>query len=176
MKEIWKDIKDYENQYQVSNLGRVRSLDREITYKDGRVYLQKGKLLKYWKCNSGYLMIKLKNKHYMIHRLVAETFIPNPTNKREVNHKNGIKTDNRLKNLEFVSPKENMAHALGIKLFNPHVRKTCKRVICLDTGQIFDSIAKAEHATGIKSTNICYCCKKKRGYRTAGGYKWEYKR
>ena len=93
MIEIWKDIKDYEGLYQVSNLGRVRSLDRVVLQKNGFLKTIKGKILSPNKCGSlkygGYLFIGLSKesvvKRKYIHRLVAEAFIPNPNNYSEIN-------------------------------------------------------------------------------------------
>lgn len=95
--ETWKDIKGYEGLYQVSNLGRVKSLNYNHT---GNVKVISSRV-----CNSGYLRVQLHKdgvrKKLLIHRLVAEAFIPNPLNLPEVNHKDEDKTDNRVENLEF---------------------------------------------------------------------------
>lgn len=90
-KEIWKDIAGYEKMYQVSNLGRVRSLDR-YSWNGYKYWLQKGKILKPCQQKSGYLNVDLSNSHskshkYRVHRLVAQAFIPNPNNLPCVNHK-----------------------------------------------------------------------------------------
>lgn len=104
--EIWKPIVGINDKYEVSNLGRVRSLGYKtpLIFKP-RFYLR-----------SEYLLVRLtvdgKRKYFSIHRLVAEAFIPNPDNKPCVNHINGIKTDNRVKNLEWVTRSENQYHAL----------------------------------------------------------------
>lgn len=121
--EIWKDIKDYEGIYQVSNLGRVKSIERKEINKLGIERMLKEKILKCLKV-LGYFHISLSKdsivKQFKIHRLVAQVFIPNPENKPQVNHKNGIRHDNRVENLEWVTASENMKHAVKYNLLKPH--------------------------------------------------------
>lgn len=106
--EIWKDIKDYEGLYQVSNTGKVKSLDRIVkdTTRE-RVQHLKGKVLKETDNGTGYKLVFLnkgrKRKNKYVHRLVAEAFLPNPEQLKEVNHKNLNKADNSINNLEWVS-------------------------------------------------------------------------
>lgn len=102
--EIWKDIIGYEGLYQVSNLGRVKSMARN---KDGKV-------MRPDKIRSGYMRATLQRdkdrKRFLVHRLVATAFIGCPDESMDINHKNSIKDDNRIENLEWVTRKENIAH------------------------------------------------------------------
>jgi hypothetical protein len=111
MTEIWKDIKK-EKGYLVSNKGNIRSIDRETIYSDGRIAMFKGKYMSISK-NTTYPICKINNKTYKIHRLVAESFIPNPQNKSEVNHIDGNKHNNNVNNLEWVTRSENIRHAFN---------------------------------------------------------------
>jgi len=121
--EIWKSLKgivEYGDYYEVSNLGRVRSLSRVVETKRGKRKCE-GRILKP-SFSNGYLVVSLcenkKQRTFTIHRLVAIAFIENPENKKEVNHKNGIKHDNCIENLEWVTPKENIKHAIENGLIN----------------------------------------------------------
>lgn len=114
--ECWKPVINYENFYEVSNYGNVRSCDRVVTRK-GRTgnLFKKGQILRQFVTSKGYLRLSLSknsiSKNYMVHRLVAETFLPNTANKTEVNHKDGNKINNRLDNLEWCTSSENLIHA-----------------------------------------------------------------
>ena len=103
--EIWKDIEGYVGKYQVSNLGNVKTF---VGWK--------GRVMKQSKQNKGYNIVRLSNKNHLVHRLVAQAFIPNPENKPNINHKSGVKTDNRAENLEWVTQKENIDHSIKFKL------------------------------------------------------------
>lgn len=114
MQEIWKDIKGYEGLYQVSNLGRVKSLTRKVKTFNG-VRTSKGQLLKPLKTNRGYYRVDLRqnqtNKYVAIHRLVAEAFVPNPNNYHIVNHKDSNQTNNNADNLEWCTQSYNVKYA-----------------------------------------------------------------
>lgn len=111
MKEQWKDIEGYEGQYQVSTHGRVRSLDRNITYSDGRVARFKGKMLTPTVASHGYPIVSIKSEKRCVHRLVLETFAPRPDWAECANHKDGVKTNNHLDNLEWSTYSQNTIHA-----------------------------------------------------------------
>jgi hypothetical protein len=113
MEEIWVDIKGFEGDYQVSNVGRVRSLDGFAS--DGRK--RRGKILSLGNHSQGYCNVSLGGNSFYVHRLVAENFIENPENKPFVNHKNCNKKDNNIDNLEWSTESENQRHAIfnGLK-------------------------------------------------------------
>lgn len=189
MEEIWKDIKGYENEYQVSNIGRIRSLDR-YKYQNGRYgqiqRLYRGKILKFDQDKDGYFTVKLRHKvFHRVHRLVAQTFLENPENKNTVNHKDGNKKNNCINNLEWATEKENTQHAHKTGLAKSamigkkgKLSNNFRIRVQIDekTGEIigkYNGAAEAERITGIKAQNISDCCNQKR--KTAGGYIWRYK-
>ena len=121
-KEIWKDIEGYEGKYQISNHGRVKSLERHTEKNnEGKIkgFIKRyAFMLKSTKCNQGYPIARLyaaktQSKDFKVHRLVAMAFIPNPENKPFVNHINMIRDDNHVSNLEWVTARENKSH--GVK-------------------------------------------------------------
>lgn len=124
--EIWKDIRDYEGIYKISNLGNIKSLPREHV---------KGKLLNPARNNRGYLRVALSVKgrvrYDSVHRLVAETFIPNPKNLPEVNHIDGNKLNNKVENLEWTTKSQNQIHAYktGLRKTTPRQRETSRKNI-----------------------------------------------
>ena len=118
MIEIWKEIQDYEGLYEVSNLGRVKNLERLVKNKHGYRKV-KEKILTATSFNYACVFLSNGNvKQHYVHRLVATAFIPNPFNKEMVNHKSGNKLDNRLTNLEWVTRSENTIHAIENGLIN----------------------------------------------------------
>lgn len=115
MKEVWKDIVGYEGIYQVSNKGRIRSLDRYILHSNGFKYFYKGLILKPKTDKDGYLRVTLNNrmnrKMVAVHRIVASVFLDNPNNYPVVHHKNEKKDDNKVCNLEWCTVKTNNEHS-----------------------------------------------------------------
>lgn len=165
--EEWKKIKGYDN-YLVSNEGRVKSLQnnkekilKPVSYKDGYLHV----IL----CKNG------KVKNFLIHRLVAQAFIPNPDNLPQVNHKDEDKTNNSVSNLEWCTAKYNLnygSHNEKVKQSNINNTKLSKKVKCIETCVVYKSIIEVERITGINRGNICQACKGKR--KTAGKYHWKY--
>ena len=122
--EIWKDIKNTNGRYKVSNLGRIKSSGFSVKRSNGRQYTSKEKILKPATDSCGYLRCALsyggKLNTHKVHRLVADEFINGKTDARnQVNHKNGIKHDNRTQNLEWVSSSENCKHSFVYGLQKP---------------------------------------------------------
>lgn len=171
MKEIWKDIKGYDGYYQISNLGRVKSLERIICINNTNRKL-KDKILTPRYDKKGYLGVALnKNaiaRYFKIHRLVANNFINNADNKKQINHKDGNKQNNKVENLEWVTNIENRKHAVDNNLIFQ------KEVIKYDINNKFlnkfKSGVEAQKITGISRKCISLCCLGKR--KTAGGFIW----
>ena len=174
--EVFKDIKGYEWLYQVSNLWRVKSLK-----------FWRKKILKLNKNENWYLQITLsKNtdiKKYFVHRLVCLTFIENPENKKEVNHKNWIRNDNIVQNLEWCTRSENIKHSIQVLWNNPpnlwkfwEKHPKSKKVNQYDLKWNFiktwDCIRDIEKYLWIEHSNISKCCRWK--YETTWNYKWKY--
>ncbi|MBI6042188.1 NUMOD4 domain-containing protein [Clostridium perfringens] len=167
--EIWKDIEGYEGLYQVSNMGRVKSLNYNRTGKE--------RLMKLSLKSTGYLIVKLckegKEKKYLIHRLVAIAFLDNPQGLPEVNHKDEDKTNNNADNLEWCNGEYNSNYGtrnqrvaeklskpvMGINVINGYIVK-------------FPSTREAERVTGFNSSSISKCCNGKQ--KTCRDYHFKY--
>lgn len=123
MIEIWKDIDGYIGRYQISNFGRIRSLDKDTVRKDGKPLHTKGKILKIAKDSKGYMRIQIPYRTLKIHREVAKAFLPNPFGLSEVNHIDGNKSNNNVSNLEWISHQDNINHALVSGLYTTRVKQ-----------------------------------------------------
>lgn len=123
MHEQWKQIEFHPHHF-VSNMGRVKSIDHIVMDKGNESH-RKGKIFKTKAYNGGYVRVVLEGKWYFVHRLVAMAFLPRVRGKGFVNHKNGIKSDNRLENLEWVTRSENAIHAykIGLKKVTDEMRE-----------------------------------------------------
>ena len=196
--EEWRDIKftdtdgkeyDYSGIYQVSNLGRVRSLDRI----DANGHRLKGKIMQYKPGKSGYILVNLhKNgthKKFQVHRLVAHMFIPNnDKTKKIVNHKDENKSNNCIENLEWCTYKYNSNYGTNIKrrtekqkgskrdkiseLYKGNGNPAARKVICVETRQVFQTCKEAGEWCGVGVSAISHCCKGRN--KTSKGYHWQY--
>lgn len=177
----WADVKGYEGLYQVSVDGEMKSLERISP----QGHLLKESIMKPWKTKKGYLTVCLckdgKYKHHRVHRLVAQAFIPNddPKHKTQINHINEDKTDNRVENLEWVTPKENTNWGTCVqrRAENNRNGKLSKPVVALDKQgrivHVFPSTMEAGR-NGYTQTSVAACCRGKKGYNTHHGLIWKY--
>lgn len=175
--ELWKDIPGYEGLYQVSNTGKVKSLERKVKKWDGERTIPETILKP--DSNHGYERVNLRKnnvyKHYLVHRLVAQAFVPNPHNYPQVNHIDEVKTSNNAANLEWCDQEYNVNWG------------TCLNRRAVTQGKIvqqftFDGVLVAEYwsaqeaarQTGYSQGDISNCC---RGiYKYAYNYVWKYKK
>ena len=176
--EVWKDIKGYEGLYQVSNMGRVKSLGRTVSAKNNSKQYRKGRILKFWTNKNGYQLVFLYNvngerKTVFVHRLVCEAFYPKNKNKPEVNHINEDKSDNRACNLEWVTRKENNNHGTH----NTKVAKALSKPVGQYTREgelikVWQSVSEVQRQLGFTKQNISQAARGKQ--KTAYGFVWKY--
>lgn len=182
MKEEWRAVPGYEGLYEVSNMGRVRSLDREVRRPQGS-YMQKGCVLKPGIASNGYYTVSLRKgkggETKTVHRLVATVFIPNPNNLPCVNHKDEDRLNNSVCNLEWCTQKYNTKYGTA------QSRLSVKKSFAVEQYDLqdnyirtFPTVREAAEAVGVTSGVIVNCIRgewRGRRYLTGGGYKWKRK-
>jgi hypothetical protein len=179
---IWKRIPNFESLYMVSSDGKVKSLGNGNS---SNTDTKKERLLSIGVTSNGYTKVKLskdgKKYWFSVHRLVAKTFLFNPENKPQVNHKDGNKLNNNVDNLEWVTSRENIIHSIanGLQVNAKGENSKCSKQINQYTisGEFikrWGSINEACIELGFNSFGIIKCCKKQKKYNTAYKFKWEY--
>lgn len=164
MEEIWKDIPGYEGYYQVSNMGRIKSLERIVHYKPGsksgnphKCHIVRERILLQHIGDHGYYVVTLskgnERKLALVHRLIAIAFVRNqePDTMKDINHKDGCRTNNDINNLEWCTRRYNVLHGYRS---NKHLPNNRKPVICIDTGDVFISFADAARKHKISKSSI----------------------
>lgn len=185
----WRFINGFGNYFKISNIGNVKKIEKFVLFRNKYLIVPEHYLAK-TRDKNGYLKVKIfyenKRKNIFIHRLVAIAFLNNPENKPQVNHKDGVKNNNKLKNLEWSTNKENVAHAFNILNRNgSHTgllgakNKSSKAVIQFSKDKQFiknwESMADVFRELNISTGAISACCKERKGFNTAGGFIWRYK-
>lgn len=182
--EIWRDVKGFEGLYQVSNLGRVKSLPKKVRNCNG-YFITKERILKPQKNSKGYLRVQIVKSYFFVHRMVATAFIPNAENKPCVNHKDCNPLNNNADNLEWCTHLENIRYSADLGRFakvgewgqkiRRATQKYDKKVIGtnIQTGEkvVFNSIHEADR-NGFNKSGVCEACSGKRKYHK--GYYWSY--
>lgn len=178
MKEEWRPVTGYEKLYEVSNFGRIRSLDRFFIRKNGRPLRCKGRLLDPYISIYGYYIVSLcdkGNSHVTaLHKVVASEFIPNPDNLPCINHKDENKLNNQADNLEWCTIQYNNAYGTRNKRISDAQKRIPVKQFDLNGTHIktWESISLVENTIGVSASKIVQVCKGKRN--KTGGYIWRY--
>tara|TARA_B100001146_G_C16190651_1_gene438953 strand:- start:1607 stop:2206 length:600 start_codon:yes stop_codon:yes gene_type:complete len=177
--EIWKDIPGYEGLYQASNLGRIKNLHRKAKHPKGGYRTVRERILKLYYNKAGYQVVKLsvnnKKPLQRVHRLVAFTFIDKPKGKDYINHKNEIKDDNRVENLEWCTIKYNSSYGTvkdRLRKKNINMKVISKPILAIKNNiTVYFSSMMEAHRSGFHRVNIYRAIKNNNEYKN---YKWEY--
>lgn len=184
MSDIWKDIDGYEGLYQASNTGKIRSLDRIMLNRWGNGERHKrGKLMKFDLTSNGYLAVNLSKdgigKRFLVHRIVAQCFIPNPENKPCIDHINTDRTDNRVENLRWVTHRDNQNNPVTKSKMKLNKSKA-KPILQFSLDDKFikrwNSCSDIVRELGYNQGSISACCRNKKNYFTAYGYRWGFEK
>lgn len=159
----WRPVLEYEDRYAVSNTGDVRNI-------------KSGRLLSQWGDKSGYMRVALFRggcgRQFYVHRLVADAFIPKGSGKLEINHINGDKADNNVSNLEWCTKSDNQKHSYRVLGRKWNAGRPRVKVMCVETGECFDSIVAAARAKSVDSRNLHAVLSPRSYKRTCGGFHW----
>lgn len=183
--EVWKDIPEYNGLYKVSNLGNVKRIAKTYFCGNNTKRVLEERLI-VGDMAKGYKRVELwdnrNHKKYMVHRLVAQAFIPNPDNKPEIDHIDGNPLNNKVDNLRWCNHTENLNNPITLKRKSIAAKgnhmigrfgalhHNSKKVKCVETGTVYGGIAEAERKTGTRQiSSVCRGARK-----TAGGYHWQY--
>lgn len=173
MQEVWKDVAGYEGYYQVSNMGRVKGLDRYIRYSNGLERKVAGIVLKPNTDKDGYktvtLTVSRKPKTYKVHRLVAQAFVENPNNYPVINHIDEDKSNNSAGNLEWCTIGYNNEYGSRI---NQNKKPVMQLSLEGKPIRLWESAIECERVNGYSSGNISRCCNGAKYYKTYKGYRW----
>lgn len=164
MKTVWKDVPGFGGKYAVSNVGNVSNKTT-------------GRILKAWHDSVGYQKVALYHngfcKQVFVHRLVADAFIEKKYDNLEVNHKDGNKSNNSVNNLEWCTKSANIAHSYRVLHRKWNAGRPRVKVLCVETGEVFNSIAEAARAKGVDTRNLHAVVSPKSYKKTCGGFHWE---
>ena len=175
--EEWRDVVGYEGRYQVSSMGRVKSLERKVRHWRGGERIQKERILKPSNDRRGYLLVSLcdgeKRKTFSVHRLVCQAFHENPDNKPQVNHINEIKTDNRACNLEWCTCKQNVNHGTRTeRSAKARSKPVGQYTLDGELVKIWQSPCEAGKQIGLSDSHVSKAANGK--LKTAYGFIWRY--
>lgn len=169
MEELWEDIDGWAGKYQISNLGRVKTLNYKRTKKEkimtGITDIRGYKCISFREGGAG-----SKQRHFLIHRLVAKKFVPNPDNKPFVNHIDGDRGNNAATNLEWVTRSENEIHKIYVLGNSSGTCIPPQKVLCVERGTIYSSISEAARAVGVTQGAISAALSSKT--KKSAGYHW----